>query len=124
MPKLSNFTMNSDYPAIAKTGYSSVSVTMPSITLAPQASNRVTAEADVSSGDILSPIIQIGVGGGCFYGTGFRRISGYFVEEFWVERISPTRVRAVFFLSNSDVYNYRTYNGETIIFHLNAFRVP
>lgn len=124
MPKLSNFTMNSDYPAIAKTGYNSVSVTMPSVTLAPGNSYTVTAEGTISSGDILSPIIQIGVGGGCFYGIGFRRANDTWLEEFWVERISPTKVRVNYYVLNQDWANYQTFGGGTIIFHLNAFRVP
>lgn len=123
MPKLSNFTINSDYPAIAKVGYNSLSVTMPSRYFAVGDYYTVTAEGDISSGDILSPIIQIGVGGGCFYGNGFLRMSDTWYEEFWVERISPTKVKASYHVMNQG-QSGQTFGGQTVIFHLNAFKIP
>ena len=121
MPKLSQFTINSDYPATAKTGSASANITMPATSFAGGQSRVFTKDTTVASGAILMPIIQ--VGDNYYVGNGYSWRNDNWNEEVWIERLSDTSIRLVFYVVNTSASTL-THPGNIITLHLSTFKVP
>lgn len=122
MPKLSKFTINSDYPATAKTGYNSCEIDINPVWFAPNESKTYLADMNVPDGAILMPIIQQG-NLNYFVGNGYAWQNDSWSEEAWIERLSATRVRFVFYVTNK-VNDSNQYPGNMMKLHLSTFKVP
>lgn len=123
MPKLSKFTINSDYPATARVGnYTSVTVTPPSEWYSGNEGKTFLADFDVPSGAILMPIIQQGQLNR-YVGNGYAWQDDYWREEIWIERLSPTRIRFVAYITN--LLNYvALYGGNSFTLYVSTFTMP
>lgn len=121
MPKLTNFTINTNYPATAKTGSGTATITMPATSFSGGQDRTFTADFSVPSGAILMPIIQ--QGSTYYVGNGYAWRNDNWNEEVWLERLSDTQLRLVFYVVNTSASTL-THPGNTITAHISTFIVP
>lgn len=125
MAKLYNFTVNTEFPAIAKTGSYSENISQGSTTTAAHNSSTVTKTIDVASGDIVCAVIEVG---GVKYPTShyIREIgaggSGIY-EEIFVSKSTPTQVEIVMGIWNQTGSSY-SHGAWSANVYVNTFNVP
>lgn len=120
--KLSRFTINTQFPATAKIGSNSCDITMPATWFEGGESKTYVADMDVPDGAILMPIIQQGYLN-YFVGNGYAWQNDNWSEEVWIERLSSTRVRLVFYVLNKSASSLQ-HQGNYFALHLSTFKVP
>lgn len=130
MVKPSNFTLNSNYPAQAKVGSASATVTLPAQNIAAGVEKIVTTNITVSSSQLINPAISItyynaGLTGEIFLGYGWAYQSYDFRDEVFIQRTSPTNVRVDIYTQNIDSQG-RTLPHQQLQakVYLNAFTMP
>lgn len=131
MPRLNNFTVNSKFPAIAKSANTTdVSFVVPAHTIASGDTYSYTQNVTVGQGDILSCVIT-------WLGVHIPASQWYIVEAenqggitmptlekgVLVERTSPTQVRLVYYAFNQS-QNSISEGQMTYTISIKAFRVP
>lgn len=131
MPRLNNFTVNSKFPAIAKsTNITDVSFVIPAHTIASGDTYSYTQNVTVGQGDILSCVIT-------WLGLHIPASQWYIVEAenqggitiptlekgVLVERTSPTQARLVYYAYNQS-QNSISEGQITYTISIKAFRVP
>lgn len=126
MPRLNNFTVNSKFPAIARSGtnISVANLSVPSATLNPFENTQSSVSIAVSSGDILSCVITANgktVPAPYYFWTDPVKTVRYSVR---VERNSPTTARIIADASNADFVNPVTTDAFSVSVSVKAFRVP
>ncbi len=122
MPKLSQFTINSDYPATAKVGgVPSTNITMPATTFGPNQDMTFISDMTVEPEQILMPIIKQGAN--YFVGNGYLWQNDNWREEVWIERLGPTTIRFVFYVINYSNQTL-THPGNDLTLFLNTFTMP
>lgn len=131
MPRLNNFTVNSKFPAVAKsTNTTDVSFVVPAHTIASGDTYSYTQNVTVGQGDILSCVIT-------WLGIHIPASQWYIVEAenqggitmptlekgVLVERTSPTQARLVYYAFNQS-QNSISEGQITYKISIKAFRVP
>lgn len=121
MPRLNNFTLNSNFPAVAKANSSSASLSMSAQTLGVGGNYSVTRQISVGQGDILSPIIELG---GTYYPTTlYANTDGTWQELVIIERTSPTVATMIMYIENIGSAT-ATHPAWTANAYLESFRIP
>lgn len=123
MAKLLNFTVNTEFPAIAKTGTYTTSISQGSTTTAAHDWSITTKNITVASGDIICGMVE--VNGIKFPTQNYARqigSSGVF-ERVNISKINPTTVQVVMGIwnqTNSSV-SHGSWSANVSI---NTFNVP
>lgn len=120
MPNLANFTINSNFPAIKKSGVVSAEFNIPAV-IVNNSEQKIRNSITVLDGDIIFPIIEIN---GVKYPTGAysdEQDNGNSIYYIITERISPTQVDVVCGFSSSIQKTFPAFN---LKIHLNSFQIP
>lgn len=125
MAKLQNFNVNTEFPAIAKTGIYQTIISQGSVTVAAHDKSIVTQNITVGNTDSICITIEIN---SVKYPVQnwYNRIGGYssgVLEQIYVSKINPTEVQIVMGVwneSNSSV----SHNGWSADIYINTFNVP
>lgn len=121
MAKLSNFTINSTYPAAIKNGSTSSSITFSSRSMAAGATYSVTKNITVASGQIVTPAIKVG---STIYPTSaYSNQTNQWLDQIWIERTSATNVRVTFYAMNVGS-STATHSAVTATVYINTFTMP
>ena len=131
MPRLNNFTVNSKFPAIAKsTNITDVSFVIPAHTIASGDTYSYTQNVTVGQGDILSCVITwlgLHIPASQWYIVEAENQGGVYMPTLekgvLVERTSPTQVRLVYYAFNQSP-NSISEGQTTYTISIKAFRVP
>ena len=126
MPRLTNFTVYSKFPAIARSGtnISVANLSVPSATLNPFEFVERSTSISVSSGDILSCVISANgktVPAPYYFWTDPVKTVRCSVR---VERNSPTTATIIASAYNADFSNPVTSDAFSVSVSVKAFRVP
>lgn len=125
-----NFTINSNYPAQAKVGSASQTITFTAQSIPAWAERTATINIPVASSDIINPSIRIyynnaGLTGEIFLGYGWA-FQGYdFRDEIFIQRTSPTNVRVDIYTQNIDSQGRTLWHDQIdAVISLNVFTMP
>lgn len=121
MAKLSNFTINSTYPAAIKNGSTSGTITFPSRSIGSGGSYFVTQNITVASGQIVTPAIK--VGNTTYPTSAYSNQTNQWIEQIWIERTSATNVQVVFYVANIGS-GTATHSSATATVYINTFTMP
>ena len=124
MVKISNFSVNSDFPTIAKsTEVESTTMNIPATTIQPASSQLYTQNITISSGDIISVVISVNnknIASSWFAWGDYAGVSYYAMAS----QISPTVVQVRVYISNGYIYQAQTTSAFSVVVKVKAFRVP
>lgn len=121
MAKLSNFTINSTYPAAIKNGSTSGNITFPSRSMGAYTEYSVSQNITVASGQIVTPAIKVG---STIYPTSaYSNQTNQWMEQIWIERTSATNVRVTFYVMNIGS-STATHSATTATVYINTFTMP
>ena len=121
MAKLSNFTINSTYPAAIKNGSTSGNITFPSRSMGAYTEYSVSQNITVASGQIVTPAIKVG---STIYPTSaYSNQTNQWMEQIWIERTSATNVKVTFYVMNIGS-STATHSATTATVYINTFTMP
>lgn len=121
MARLLNFNVNTNFPAVAKTGNYTLSVSQPASSIAPGSEYITTTTMTVPKGDILCYTIE--VRGKKYPVQQWRDLAANYTEGIFVERLSPTTLQIVMLVQNNQAttLNHGAWSANI---YVNAFNVP
>lgn len=121
MVDINKFIEISEFPAIGRENGATAQLTFPTTSLSAYASDTHSTTVSVGSGDITTATITMD---GVAYPVEFLQMKvGDFMRQVNVQRISPTAVEIVYYVSN-ETSSTKTFSSNTITVDITAFRVP
>lgn len=123
MPKLLNFTVNTQFPMIARTGSTKVHISQPSAYIPQDGEYYTQTVINIAEGDIINCIISYK--GKNYPANTYRDLGEYWIELITAERISATQIRITMYVQ--DAYHYgggRTHDAWEADITINTFSVP
>lgn len=122
MPKLLNFTVNTQFPMIAKTGTTKIHISQPSAYIPQDGEYYTRTVVNIGKGDIINCIISYN--GKNYPVNTYRDIGTYFIELITVERTSSTQVTITMYVQDAYHSGGRTHNAWSADVTINTFSVP
>jgi hypothetical protein len=123
MVKISSFSVNSDFPAIAKSGnVADLSVDFLPVTVQPYSGEVYTRNITIPKGDIISPILFVDE---AVIPSGWYTWGNYVGVEYYVMAIqtSATNVQVRVYIANNS-NSAKTSTAFSVTVKVKAFRVP